>query len=108
MDIFCVLFFSQGLWLSIVRIFEPSYLPTLRWYLKNKLFRCKGSPAQGPSPENLKLWERIEALTSEVSALETLTTTVDEDVECEDVDDQDSAETERAIKEKREEIVSLQ
>lgn len=32
-----VLYFGQGIWLNLVRIFEPSYLPTLWFYTKNRV-----------------------------------------------------------------------
>ena len=35
--ILIVLYFGQGIWLNLVRIFEPSYLPTLWFYTKNRV-----------------------------------------------------------------------
>ena len=39
LTIFAVLFFGQGVWLNLVRIAEPTYVPTVAFYTKRLFCR---------------------------------------------------------------------
>ena len=53
LNILAALYFGQGIWLNLVRLLEPSYLPTFCFYTKNKICtrnaRKSAEKAQGKS-----------------------------------------------------------
>ena len=99
LDVLVVLYFGQGVWLNLVRLWEPSLPPAL-WYYTKQIFGCcsksKAGAAEVPDSENpgevgstsQNRWKDIEDLTANKAILATLKDYNDVDAISEEEDDE--------------------